>query len=77
MFDRVVYETPDGGNTVYARDLDTGERRLHSVSEKKARLDAAQKQDQIWEEIRRGAAYDPELRNMLDQVLIYWNLKKK
>lgn len=75
MVDNMIYESPDGGDTVYVRDSVSGERRLHSISEKKARLDTEQKENQVWEKICRDAAHDPVLKDMLEQVKVYWTLR--
>lgn len=71
----MIYESPDGGDTVYVRDTCSGERRLHSISEKKSRLINDLKKQKVWTEIHLVANTDPVLKDMLEQVEVYWRLR--
>jgi len=71
-----VYETPDGGATVYRRKIGSDSRELHSTSEKKKNLIDDLREQKLWGEIRRAAKNDPVLQEMLDQIEMYWFLKR-
>jgi hypothetical protein len=78
MSDRIetyIYESPDGGDTVYRRRFGDIQRELHSISDKKrSQIDSLIK-DKLWGDIHRAAQSDPVLKDMLDQVEIYHRLK--
>lgn len=70
-----VYESPDGGHTVYRRHPGKLDRELYSVSQEKQDQIDLIREDKLWGEIRRKAKQDPALQQMLDQMRIYYNLK--
>jgi hypothetical protein len=70
-----IYESPDGGDTVYVREAGSTEKTLHSVSAKKQTLMEDLRESKLWGDIHRTAKTDPELSRLLDQVKIYWQLK--
>jgi len=64
-----IYESPDKGQTVYRRRMNTHHRELvskapdpHSVAAHVSEIVAA-------------SETDPALKEMLDQLLVYWRLK--
>lgn len=71
-----IYESPDGGHTVYRRHLGHYDHReLVSVDkEAQSKLDTI-KEDKLWGDIRRKEDSDSAIREMLDQLRIYYNLK--
>ena len=71
-----VYESPDGGHTVYQREIGkTSARKLVSVdAETQDKLDQL-RQDKLWGQIRRQADSDSALKEMLDAAEIYYKLK--
>lgn len=71
-----VYESPDGGHTVYRREIGkTSSRELVSVdADTQDRLDQL-KRDKLWGSIRRAADQDTALKEMLDAAEIYYKLK--
>ena len=72
----IVYESPDGGKTVYARRSGTVERTLHwQDSELRDTLDSI-KEDKLWGEIRRMAETDQGIADLLDRARVYYQLKK-
>jgi len=78
MSDRIetyIYESPDGGNTVYRRRMGNTQRELHSISDKRRDLLDELKKNKLWGDIHRAAQSDPVLQHMLDQVEIYHRLK--
>jgi len=75
MSQEYVFESPDGGHTVYRRHPGKLDRELHSMdSHAQDKLDTL-KEDKLWGGIRRAAKTDPALKEMLDQVRVYYELK--
>lgn len=76
---QVIYESPDGGETVYRRELGSAPetRQLHSISQKKKSLIGEMRESKFWGEVHRAAQTDPELARLLDQVRIYYTLRHK
>lgn len=72
-----IYESPDGGLTVYARAAgsDPQSRRLISATDAYYQRQHQQQQDQLWQDIRAAADSDAELANLLDRAKIYYLLK--
>ena len=74
-----IYESPDGGHTVYRRAVGAiaTERELHSMSEEKRTWDLRVEREHLWYDILRKSERDPILHEMLDQVEIYYRLKSQ
>jgi len=70
-----VYETPDGGDTIYRRKTGSDSRELHSTSPKKKDLIEELQNQKLWGDIHRAAKSDPVLQDMLDRIVIYHQLK--
>lgn len=51
----VIYETPDGGQTVYVRKPGEAQRQLHSESDDVKTLRQKVQEEQMWCDIRRAA----------------------
>jgi hypothetical protein len=72
----IIYESPDGGKTVYARKPGETTRHLHSVDP------AWQKEQQIkvrWVNLKEAvymADSDPAMNDLIEKVEIYYQLKK-
>ncbi len=72
----VIYESPDGGKTVYARKPGETKRQLHSIDP------AWQKEQELntrWANLKEAvfmADSDPILNNLIEKVEIYHRLKK-
>ena len=71
----IVYESPDGGKTVFSRKMGETARTLHSV-------DSKSKQDQEraarwikYQDIIRDAEKDPVLDDLLEKIELYYKLK--
>ncbi len=75
MSNNVIYESPDGGETIYARIAGNYHRDLVHQSEKKKDLYDQIKQDKLWGNIRRISKQDPALAQILEQAEIYYKLK--
>ena len=75
MSGEYVFESPDGGHTVYRRHVGKQDRELVSVDKETQDKLATLKEDKLWGGIRRAAETDPALKEMLDQVKVYYELK--
>lgn len=74
-----IYESPDGGHTVYRRMVgqSPSEREIHSISDERQDRLSQFKEDKLWGEIRRSARTDPVLKDLLDRAIIYHQLKSQ
>ena len=72
-----IYESPDGGHTVYRRLVgqSPSEREIHSISDERQSLRTRIQEDKLWEKIRRNAKTDPALQELLGRALVYHQLK--
>jgi len=75
MSGEYVFESPDGGHTVYRRHVGKQDRELVSQDQFTQDKLATIKEDKLWGNIRRAAKIDPALKEMLDQVRVYYELK--
>jgi hypothetical protein len=70
-----VYESPDGGETVYRRHIGSlGRELIHESDRKRDNLQII-KEDKLWGEIRRKAKTDPALAQMLEEIQVYYTLR--
>lgn len=71
-----IYETPDGGKTVYRRPFgDHDNRELHYQDPeylRKLQLDMLVEQ---WRDVISAAENDPVLKDLLDKAQTYYTLK--
>jgi hypothetical protein len=72
----VIYESPDGGETVYVRNPGEQHKELHWQSEAKKELLEKLAEDKLWGEIRRMAKTNPTLQRALDEAVMIYNLSK-
>lgn len=72
----VIYESPDGGETVYVREHGSAQRQLHSQSPRAIDIHAQLKEDQLWGQIRRAAKTNPALQDVLEQAKVIYQLGK-
>jgi hypothetical protein len=70
-----IYESPDGGETVYQRESGKIDRELHWSSDAHKNLQQELQHGKLWGNIHRAAQTDPVLKEMLDQIEIYHTLK--
>ena len=70
-----IYESPDGGDTVYRRRMGSTQRELHSISDTARNLISDMKKNKLWGDIHRAAQSDPVLQDMLDRIEVYHRLK--
>ena len=74
----VIYESPDGGETVYVRESgkDPSMRQLHSQSHKASVIRDGMRETQLWHEIRLAAKDNPALQDALERAIIIYELSK-
>lgn len=70
----VIYESPDGGQTVYVRKPGETHRELHWQSPEKIELLKTLEEDKLWGNIRRAAKTNPTLQRALDEAVMIYNL---
>jgi hypothetical protein len=69
-----IYESPDGGQTTYAREVGTNERVMIGQSyTARSKWDEIQ-EDKLWGNIRRKAKSHPGLQEELDRVIMFYRL---
>jgi hypothetical protein len=72
----VIYESPDGGKTVYVREPGSSvqSRKLHWESEDSKNLRAELEESKLWGNIRRAAKTNPTIQRALDEAIMLYNL---
>jgi hypothetical protein len=71
-----VYESPDGGESIYAREFGTTERKLIGESAKVKTSQENFEEMLLWVDIRKMACEHEGLRDELDRVLTLYYLIK-
>lgn len=72
-----IYESPDGGRTVYARRPGSSQRQLHS-QDPSLQLELAELEDQKrWVDIFQARRDNKELNQLCEQVEILYELGRK
>jgi len=66
-----IYESPDGGDTVYRRMVGSVDREMIREGPLRKKM----LRNQLWRDIFESAESDPILQDMLDRVEIYHRLK--
>jgi len=69
-----VYESPDGGETIYEREIGSSVRTL--IKENTAKIEQI-REDQLWGNIRREAKTNKTLADILNQAKMVYALIKK
>ncbi len=72
-----VFESPDGGKTIYRRTTGNAHRELIFEHEDIKRMRDQLQEDQLWQTIRAAASSDSELARMLENVKVYYYLKRE
>jgi hypothetical protein len=72
-----VFESPDGGRTVYARSPGTTKRELHWQDPKLQQELKDLEKSKRWVEIFQSRRDDPELNHLCEQVEILYELGRK
>jgi hypothetical protein len=71
-----IYESPDGGKTVYVREMGSKEKKLHYVSPS-AKEDIKDSLERMeWNEIRHVAKDNPALQKAVDHVKLLYQIIK-
>jgi hypothetical protein len=69
-----IYESPDGGETTYAREAGTSDRVLVGQTFKaRSKIDQI-REDKLWGDIRRKALTHPGLAEELERVIMFYRL---
>jgi len=69
-----IYESPDGGRTVYAREAGSSKKTMIGKSYTAQQLEQKEKDDELWEDIRDTAKSNKALQKLLDDVIIMYHL---
>lgn len=74
----VIYESPDGGKTVYVREpgQDPKTRTLTWESDEAKDIHKELQETQLWQDIRAAAKTNPTLAGILEQAVMVYNLSK-
>jgi hypothetical protein len=72
-----VYESPDGGDTVYRRKSGSLERELHSISDEKRKWDELLEEEMLWVKIVKSSRNNPALQKALEQARLIYELSQK
>lgn len=70
----LIYESPDGGQTIYVRKPGETHRELHWESPEKKNLIKQLEEDKLWGEIRRAAKTNSMLQGILDEAVMIYKL---
>ena len=71
-----IFESPDGGKTVYSRHNGSAMRQLHSVSrELEEEMDRVQREQQ-WMAILKMSERNPALQEAVDRAIVLYELSK-
>jgi hypothetical protein len=71
-----VYESPDGGETVYRRRIGQPERELWSVSESLRQQEVWHARWAIWNNVLAAAEHNPVLQEALDRARVIYELSR-
>lgn len=71
----LVYESPDGGKTVYSRKFGDTERKLEYMSNETIKMIETNKQLELWRQIIEMSLTDKNLAAELDRVKMLFYLK--
>ena len=71
---KYIYESPDGGDTVYAREVGKTERVMIGQNTRAKSLIEKIQEDKLWGEIRRMAETDQGIADLLDRARVYYDL---
>jgi hypothetical protein len=72
-----IYESPDGGETVYARESGSTERIMIGQSTRAKSLIKEIRENELWVDIRQMAETNPTLQEALERAKIIYHLSKE
>lgn len=73
----IVYESPDGGETVYGRYVGETDKWLVGQSTKAKSLIEELREQKLWGEIHRAAKTNPVLQDALERAIMIYHLSKE
>lgn len=71
-----IFESPDGGRTVYARNTGSSTRNMYSQSPELQQELVELEQQKRWVDIFQAREHNPELNRLCEQVEILYELSK-
>jgi hypothetical protein len=71
-----VYESPDGGETIYAREFGGTERHLISISLNRRQQDKELADRQLWDDIRKQSETNEALKTALEHCILLYYIGK-
>ncbi len=71
-----IFESPDGGNTVYRREFGKTKRELYSISEEKRKWDQQLEEEMLWVKIAQAGRTNPVLQAALEQARMIYELSR-
>jgi hypothetical protein len=75
-----IFESPDGGNTVYSREHRSDQRELISTHDARTHdgrpLHVHIMESKLWGDIRRAADTNPALQDAIERVIMIYHLTK-
>lgn len=74
---KYIYESPDGGGSVYARDSNTNERRLVGYSFDALEKKRKEEQIALWQDILKESENHEALKKALDHAILLYKLVKE
>ena len=72
-----IYESPDRGETVYAREQGSNERTLIGQSWEAYQRANGIIEDNLWREMREAAKTNTTLQKAMEQCIIIYNLSRE
>lgn len=71
-----IYESPDGGNTVYAREFGSDNRKLIGLLYPPSDGELDLNNHVLWNDIRQAAKTNPALQKAMENVIMLYRLSK-
>lgn len=71
----LIYESPDGGNTIYARESGKSERKLVHISNETIKMKEVNNALELWKKIIELSLTDENLAYELERVKMLFYLK--
>ena len=68
---KYIYESPDGGDTIYRRPFGTNQRELVREGPLRKKM----LRSQLWRDIFQAAESDTVLQEMIDKIEVYYRLR--
>lgn len=73
----LIYESPDGGATVYARETTADGVGVKYLIQSNTGVAAIASKMNLWRKILNQAQEDAQLQHMVEQIEIYYHLKSQ